>query len=219
MAKNSKEVQRRADEKRAGQRTRNWTFIIYPESVTENWKELLEEEHIEWIESPLHDKDQNATGEAKKPHKHVLVLYEGPKTFEQVSELTERLGATVAQRCASAKALVRYMAHLDNPEKAQYSTSEIIGHGGADVAEMLRPSSSERYALIGEMITYIKKNNITEFTDIMQYAMEKRFDDWFPLLCDSCAYVIGLVIKSQWHKGGTSVKVIRVDSQTGETLD
>ena len=153
---------KRYDKKRAGQRTRNWTFIVYPESAAENWRELLDEEHLEWIESPLHDRDVNATGEPKKPHIHVLVLYGGVKTFEQVEPLTERLRGTIPQRCANAKALVRYMVHMDNPEKAQYDVGGIVGHGGVDVAELLRPSSSERYALIREMIAYVRQRKLSK---------------------------------------------------------
>lgn len=210
---------KRYDKKRAGQRTRNWTFIVYPESAAENWRELLDEEHLEWIESPLHDRDVNATGEPKKPHIHVLVLYGGVKTFEQVEPLTERLRGTIPQRCANAKALVRYMVHMDNPEKAQYDVGGIVGHGGVDVAELLRPSSSERYALIREMIAYVRQEKIVEMCDLMEYAMEERYDDWFPLLCDNCAYVMGTVIKSYRHKVEPTIKVIRVDGETGETLD
>lgn len=219
MAKSRKESDKRYDKKRAGQRTRNWTFIVYPESAADNWREQLDDEHLEWIESPLHDRDENATGEPKKAHIHVLVLYQGVKTFEQVRPLTERLRATIPQMCASAKALVRYMAHLDNPEKAQYDIGGIVGHGGVDLAELLRPSSSERYSLIREMINHVRENGIVEFCDLMDYAAAERFDDWFPLLCDNCAYVMGAVIKSYRHRTDPVVKVIRVDSKTGETLD
>ncbi|MEJ7448104.1 Rep family protein, partial [Staphylococcus epidermidis] len=36
-------------------RTRNWTFVIYPESVFQNWRDVLDNEYIQWVESPLHD--------------------------------------------------------------------------------------------------------------------------------------------------------------------
>ena len=147
------------------------------------------------------------------------MLYGGVKTFEQVEPLTERLRGTIPQRCANAKALVRYMVHMDNPEKAQYDVGGIVGHGGVDVAELLRPSSSERYALIREMIAYVRQEKIVEMCDLMEYAMEERYDDWFPLLCDNCAYVMGTVIKSYRHKVEPTIKVIRVDGETGETLD
>lgn len=182
------------------QRTRNWTFVLYEDSAPSNWRELLDDEHIEWVESPWHDKDVNADGEPKKKHKHILLMFGGVKSYEQVKEITDKLGQPIPQRCHNAKAMVRYMAHLDNPEKAQYNPSEILPHGGVDLAELLRPSSSERYTIIRDMIDYIRSAAVTEFQDLMDYAAAEHFDDWFPLLCDSSAYVIGQYIKSQRHR-------------------
>src|SRR5699024_11179639 len=53
------------------ERTRNWTFVVYPESAPEDWREIIDDLHVPWIESPLHDKDVNPDGEIKKPHWHV----------------------------------------------------------------------------------------------------------------------------------------------------
>lgn len=212
-----KEEQRKRDAKRAneraGTRTRSWTFLVYPESAPTDWREIIDNEFIEWVESPLHDKDVNATGEAKKPHWHVLVMYPSVKTFEQVQELTERLGAPIPQKCASAKALVRYMAHMDNPEKAKYSISDIVAHGGADLQELLRPNSSDRYALIGEMMDFVRDNNLVEFEDLMDYAQANRFSDWYPLLCDNSAFVLREFLKSRRHR-----KPKTIDYYTGEKV-
>jgi hypothetical protein len=106
------------------------------------------------------------------------------------------------------------MAHLDNPEKAQYSVSDIKAHGGVDLAELLRPSSSERYTLIGDMISYIRKNNVVEFQDLMDYALANEFDTWFPLLCDNSAFVVGQYIKSQRHRLQP-----KVNPETGEVIE
>lgn len=222
-------------------RTRTWTFVLYPESAPENWREILDELHIEWVESPLHDKDVNANGEPKKPHKHILLMFGGVKSYEQVKELTDSINCPIPQRCHNAKALVRYMAHIDNPEKAQYSTSDIVGHGGVDIADMLRPSSSERYAIIKEMMEYIKKNNIIEFQDLIDYAITVEPDTWFPLLCDNSAVVVNMYIKSQRHRSDGANKQIgdinkavehkkptrkiivvdgvSIDEQTGEVIE
>lgn len=195
-------------------RTRNWTIVLYPESAPDNWRELLDDMHIEWVESPLHDKDINATGEFKKPHWHILLMFGGVKTYEQVFAVCECLNAPRPERCHNAKAMVRYMAHLDNPDKAQYSVSDIKSHGGVDLAEMLRPSSSERYSIIGDMISYIRQHNIIEFQDLMDYALENEFDSWFPLLCDNSAFVVGQYIKSQRHRLQP-----KVNSETGELIE
>lgn len=191
-------------------RTRTWTCVLYPESVPENWRDIIDEMHIEWIVSPLHDLDKNATGEVKKAHWHVLLIFGGVKAYEQVKELTDALKGPVPERCHNAKALVRYMAHLDNPDKAQYNISDIKAYGGIDLAEMLRPSSSERYTIISEMITYIRDNRITEFQDIMDFAIKQEFERWFPLLCDNSSFVVGQYIKSQRHR------YYNVDLTTGE---
>lgn len=181
-------------------RTRNWNIVVYPDSAPENWREYMDSLQIEWVESPLHDCDTNANGEVKKPHWHLLLMFGGVKTYEQVCEVIEPLNCPIPQKCLSAKGSVRYMAHLDNPEKFQYQVSDIKAHGGVDIAELLRPSSSERYAIIREMCEFVRDNGITEFQDLMDYAMADKFDTWFPLLCDNSAYVVGQYIKSQRHR-------------------
>lgn len=181
-------------------RTRTWTFILYPDSAPQNWEDVLDDLHIEWICSPLHDKDINSTGESKKSHFHILLLFDGKKSFDQIKFITDSLNSPIPQRCHSAKGAVRYMAHLDNPEKAQYDISDIKAHGGVDISDFLRPSSSERYSIIKDMILFIRENNIIEFQDLMDYACLNEFDSWFPLLCDNSAYIVGQYIKSQRHR-------------------
>lgn len=189
-----------SEKKSTDNRIRNWTFVLYEDSAPDNWRDVLDDMHIEWIESPWHDKDFTADGSPKKKHKHILLLFSGKKSYEQIKEITDLLGQPIPQRVHSAKATVRYMAHLDNPDKAQYNPYEIIAHGGIDVSDLLKPSSSERYSLIREMLDYIRSAGVTEFQDLMDYAAAEHFDDWFPLLCDNSAYVVGQYIKSQRHR-------------------
>lgn len=193
---------------------------MYPPSVEPNtpalWRDILDEEHIQWVESPLHDKDLNADGEPKKSHIHILLLFESVKEYEQVKTITEKVNATVPQKCNGAKGLVRYMAHLDNPEKVQYPVNEIVGHGGVDIDDFFRPSDTERYHLIKEMMDYVVKNNVVEMEDLCLYASSERFDDWFPLLCDSCAYIMGTFVKSRRHRKEITSFTFKVDSETGE---
>lgn len=194
-------------------RTRNWTFIVYPDSAPENWRELLDDLHLEWVESPLHSMDLNPTGEPKKPHFHVLILFNGNKTYEQVIEISSSINSTIPQQCHNAKSLVRYMAHLDNPEKHQYSSSDIKSHGGVEIADLLKPTASEKYTLISEIIKHLQDNKITEFQDLVDYALAERFDDWFPLLCDGSTIMLSAYIKSARHRRYS------IDSDTGEITE
>lgn len=180
-------------------RTRNWTAVVYPESLPEDWRDVLDSYHIEWIESPLHEYDTDATGECKKPHWHLLLLFGGVKSYEQVCEVLAPLNCPAPERVHNSRALVRYMAHLDNPDKHQYDVSQIIAHGGVDLAELLKPSHSERYTMISEMMDYVVTEHIIEFNELMDYARISRYDDWFPLLCDSCTNVMVRYINSKRH--------------------
>lgn len=195
-------------------RTRNWTCIVYPDSAPSNWIDIINDYHIEWICSPIHDKDLNATGEPKKAHYHILLLFGGVKSYEQVLELLKPLNCTIPERNHNAKALVRYMAHLDNPEKFQYSVGDIKSYGGVDLAELLKPSSSERYFLVKEMLEFVKSESIIEYQDLVDYALCFRFDDWFPLLCDNCTYVVNQYIKSARHRS-----IPFINPETGEILN
>ena len=193
-----------SDEKSRGHdRTRNWVAVIYPDSAPANWRDILDDYHFQWVESPLHEFDTDPTGEVKKSHWHILLMFGGVKSFEQVKEILSPLNCPIPQICHDARGAVRYMAHLDNPNKFQYDIGDIVSHGGVDVKELLKPTSGERYSLIREMCEFVRDNNIDEFQDLIDYSMAERFDTWFPLLCDSCSYVVGQYIKSQRHRGGT----------------
>jgi len=204
-------------------RTRSWTFVLYPESAPNNWRTIIDEEYIQWVESPLHDKDVDENGNLKKSHLHILLIYESVKNYEQVKEITEKLNATVPQKCHGAKGLVRYMIHMDNPEKFQYDKSKIVGHGGVDVAELLKPTATDRYILIAEMMDFVRDNNICQMNELIYYARTERFDDWFPLLCDNSAYIMSCLIRSnreerQMNSDNQKRKYI-VNTETGEVIE
>jgi hypothetical protein len=180
-----------------GTRTRNWTVVVYPESAPANWIEILNSFNIQYVISPLHDSDKNGAEEEKKAHFHVLLLLGGVKSFEQVQELIKPLNCPIPQRVHSTKSLVRYFLHLDHPDKHQYKKEDLVSYGGVDVADLIRPSSSERYALIADMINFIDDNGMTEFSDIVNYARKNEKETWFPLLCDSASYFVSLYMKSK----------------------
>lgn len=198
------------------ERTRNWTFVLYPESAPEDWRSRIDDLHIQWVESPIHDKDINPNGEPKKPHWHILLLFDGKKSYEQICMITQMVNGTIPQKCANVKGLVRYMIHLDNPEKYQYEFSDIVCHGGYDLAEIFRPSATQRYEIIRDMGNYVRENHITEFSDLYFYAQDYKFDSWFPLLCDNSAYILKALIASLRHYPDQSNSQVKVDPETGE---
>ena len=219
------------DEKRAGQRTRNWTVIFYPEDLPESWTSLIDDLHFKWIESPLHDKDINADGEPRKPHVHTLFMFESVKTVEQVEALLKEvfgesesgsiIGAAKPKLVSDRCAIVRYMAHMDNPDKARYEVSEIVGHNGADPAEILRYSATETREMIIAMEEYIEENHVTELADFSKAIRYER-PEWHTLLATKMTMYFNAFIRSFRHKaeqGKTAPAPIKCNPETGEVIE
>ena len=183
-------------EKKQDERSRNWVVIVYPESAPNDWREILDNMHIQWIESPLHDKDVNPDGTVKKSHWHVVLAFGSKKSYKQVKEITDKLNSPIPQKVHNMKGQVWYLVHLDNPEKYQYPVEQVIAHGGIDVDKYFKATSGQRYDMIGEMIDYVRENNIVEMKDLIDYARVNRFDDWFPLLCDNSLIIMDAYIRS-----------------------
>lgn len=181
-------------------RTKNWVAIMYPESMPSDWQTRLAELKINVIISPLHDKDVNADGTPKKPHYHVILMFSSNKSFEQVQTLLEPFKCPIPQKVTSIKGQVRYLIHIDNPEKYQYNKGDIQTIGDVDLRQYFNITASQRYDSIADMMDFVDDNFITEFSQLMRYARAHKREDWFPLLCDSSAYVMDKYITSFRNK-------------------
>ena len=176
-------------------RTRNFATVVYPESASENWQDILASQFIPAFISPLHDKDINPTGEPKKAHDHVLIMFDSVKTKEQAEEIFNLIGGVGCEKVNSIRGYARYLCHLDNPDKAQYEQSEVRSMGGADYVGTIG-LVIDKYKAISEMIDYCKENNIISYSDLLEYCRLERFD-WFRVLCDNGTVVMKEYLKSK----------------------
>lgn len=159
-------------------RGRNWWIVVYPESLPENWKEIISTEPV--AISPLHDKDVNADGTKKKPHYHIVFNYKGNKSFEQMDEMARALRAPIPERISGLTGAVRYLTHMDNPEKYQYDNTEIQVFGGFDLESCLALSTGDKRQALKEMLGFISDNNIMHLKDFADYCMSDRAPaGWF----------------------------------------
>lgn len=182
-------------------KTRNWNFLVYPESAPEGWEQLINELQIPWCHSPLHSKDINPTGELKKPHHHCIFLFDGPTTQKNVRGILKEVlgdGAVLPVPCRSLRGSVRYFCHLDNPEKAPYDLRECFFYG-CDIGDLVKPTTSEKDRYIREMCEFCDENNIFEFCDFADYARINN-QDWFHLLHSCCTLYMTTYIKSRKFK-------------------
>ena len=186
--------------KNKDQRARTWTSVVYPESAPENWREILDGYHVPWVESPLHDKDVNPDGEVKKAHWHIILFFDGKKSFEQVKEITDALNAPIPQKTANPKGLVRYLIHMDNPEKYQYKREEIVCHCGAEIDEYFALSSSSRRVVFGEMVDFIMDSEIDNYADFLLYCRKHSEDEWFDIAVNHNTLAINKLLDAIYQK-------------------
>lgn len=185
--------------KRPYKRGRNWAIVAYPESLPENWKEIIKSEPV--AISPLHDKDINAEGELKKPHYHLVLSYRGNKSFEQIDEIARLLHAPIPERINSLTGAVRYLTHMDDPNKYQYDSSDIQVFGGFDLESVLSLSTGDKRQLLRDMIEFIDENNIVHLVDFTNYCLsEKSPAGWFEILTERNTLFLKEYIKSNWQK-------------------
>ena len=176
-------------------RTRNYATVIYPESAPDNWQDILSEQFIPSFVSPLHDRDINPTGELKKAHYHVIIMFDSVKTIEQAREVFKLIGGVGCEAVKSIRGYARYLCHLDNPEKVQYSQSDVRSMCGADYTGIIG-LAIDKYKAIGEMIDFCKDENMVSYSDLLEYSRINHFD-WFRVLCDCGTLVMKEYLKSR----------------------
>ena len=182
-------------DKKSNIRTRNYATVVYPDSAPDNWQELLVQQFVPAFISPLHDKDINPTGEPKKPHWHVIIMFEGVKTQEQATEIFNSIGGVGCERVNSIRGYSRYLCHLDNPDKVQYNVDDVRSLSGADYTSCIG-LATDRYKAIDEMMQFCDDNNIYSYSTLLRYCRSER-RDWFRVLCDNGTFVIKEFLKSK----------------------
>lgn len=167
-------------------RYRDFATVVYPdnENTPDNWKDILEDTHLQILISPLHDKDTDEDNKPKKAHYHVMLMYDAPHTKEQAIDIFSLVGGIGCEICKSKRGYARYLTHKDTPHKYQYDDSEVCILGGADYYEIIN-LISDKYALIQEILDYVAMNEIENILDLYQYVRENGLNDWFRCLCDN----------------------------------
>lgn len=179
---------------------RSWAFVCYPESMPENWPEIIRNTGLPMAFSPLHDKDINPTGEEKKSHYHVICYYENPTTLNNVYEnVCKPLNATIPIKLESMRGMYRYHLHLDNPEKYQYDDRDREFFNGFDVSSVSDLTKTEEIKILKELIIFIKDNDVLEFSDLLHFLIVNDMNDFFEVAKKNSG-VISLFITSLRNK-------------------
>ncbi|EMH45272.1 plasmid replication protein, partial [Helicobacter pylori GAM96Ai] len=100
------------------------------------------------------------------------------------------------------KGAYEYFTHKNDPEKAQYSETDIELFNGFDINDFksLKELALYKKAMLNEIFSFVELNELISFRALMSYAKEYR-PEWFEFLTESHSYIVINFIKSMsWEK-------------------
>ena len=212
-----------ADEKNEKKKTdikkREWTFLIYEESAPTDWRDIIRQRGLVCASSPIHDRDINADGTPKKPHWHLIVVYDGPTTYNNVLALSQgELNGTVPKVLDSPRGMYTYFSHGDNPEKAQYDPNGIEHFNGFNITDLCQLRASEIFELKSKIIDFIDDNFITEYADLVRGLKRAEMRDELRVVMDS-TFFFDKYICSHRHSCGSLDDVIKKNQKDKFIVD
>lgn len=171
--------------------------ILYKDSAPSDWQDRIANLHMMALVSPLHDSDVQADGSPKKPHYHVMLIFDGPVAVDRAAKLLQDIGCIdYTQSIHSVTSYSRYLCHLDDHDKYQYDTKDVKAYGGADY-ELMCQRSLDKDTAIAEMEDYIDTHHVYSFRRFAQYCRTNQ-PTWHRHLTTDCGWYVKEYIKSAY---------------------
>lgn len=148
---------------------KDFSIILY-EFPTQDLLLLLGTEKYAFIEHAYDTKDD---GDLKKIHYHLYVRLHKKKTFGGVFEILNKWKENCTQpqliiNLDNVPQFIRYLTHIDNPNKFQYSPSEIISN--FDIQHFFDLQIDDT-TFIKNVIDLINERSITTFKQLVLYSI------------------------------------------------
>ena len=172
--------------------SRIWEVVVYPDSDSYDAAEVLANvtQYFSYWCYILHDKDIGDDGTLKKAHYHVYGKLDTPRI---PSSVANALGVGVASLrvVSSWRGAVRYLVHLDNPNKFQYSGDDIVSN--FDPVKLLTVDDDVQAARIFSFIQSSRCSTVFEltawaFANGCYPALRRGFAVWSRLLSENSLY-------------------------------
>lgn len=152
------------DESSKASRLRTWTCILYPDTESYIFDDVLVkiQESVEKYYVVCHNKD------GVKEHYHCVLRFKEAKTQTAVCSLLGLNETRFLQDVHDLRGAIRYLFHLDNPTKAQYSTDECLTNDKESLSKYT--GLVEEGSIVLDMLE--KLDNGATFRQLLKYACE-----------------------------------------------
>lgn len=165
----------------AKDKARYFTFLLYPESIPEDWEMRLESIGVPIAISPIHDKDlSNAEGQKyKKAHYHVIYVARNPVTVESVRlkikrALGEKSIAKVQVVIQSMENMYLYLTHESKDaiakNKVKYSKKDIRLLNNFDIDRYITLDVEDKDEMLNDVCDMIDEHSLANIRELRRFV-------------------------------------------------
>lgn len=112
-------------------------------------------------------------GKPKKKHCHIGLLLTNQLDAYELSDLLKPvlyIRPSMWDKMQDYGPFLRYLAHLDSPQKAKYSPFDIVGFGGVDLSPLIKDDATAKLATFGEVLQVVQQKKIKYFHQLVNTA-------------------------------------------------
>ena len=165
----------------AKDKARYFTFLLYPESIPNDWSQRLELMGVPIAISPLHDKDKsNVEGQTyKKAHYHVVYVAKNPVTTDSVRKRIQRvLGARSVSKVQvvvqSMENMYLYLTHESKDaiakNKHKYSKRDITLLNNFDIDRYVTLDVEDKDDMLNDVCDLIDDHNLANMRELRRFV-------------------------------------------------
>lgn len=165
----------------AKDKARYFTFLLYPESIPEDWETKLESLGVPIAISPLHDKDfSKVEGQKyKKAHYHVIYVAKNPVTADSVRKRIQRaLGnksvSMVQIVVQSMENMYLYLTHESKDAIAKnkhvYDKKDIKLLNNFDIDRYITLDVEEKDDMLNDLCDLIDEHGLANIRELRRFV-------------------------------------------------
>lgn len=166
----------------AKEKARYFTFLLYPDSIPEDWELKLETLGVPIAISPLHDKDKSDIEgqQYKKPHYHVIYIAKNPVTADSVRWKIKKLlgekSLAMVQIALSVENTYLYLTHESKDaiakKKHVYDKADIKLINNFDIDRYVTLDVEEKAELFNVVVSLIRAYTLQNIFDLYDFIDE-----------------------------------------------
>lgn len=170
----------------AKEKARYFTFLLYPESIPEDWELKLETLGVPIAISPLHDKDKSDIEgqQYKKPHYHVIYIAKNPVTADSVRWKIKKLlgekSLAMVQIALSVENTYLYLTHESKDaiakKKHVYDKADIKLINNFDIDRYIVVDVETKNQVLKSLLQIIRAYSIPNVLDLHDFIEENGED-------------------------------------------